>query len=601
MTVVDQEVEPVLNPLAGHIVVVGLHGIGLRVIEALVGIGWTVVVVDDGADDRSIRLINEWGVLHIVGNAARREVLESASVSTASSLVCVESNELHTLEVALVAREINSGIRVIVRSSNAPVGEAIGTVTGPGTVLDAAALSAPAFVEATLRRKQHDFELSGETFRVIERTADSTGTLRSEYGDLVPIVVLGDDGEPTICPGRDATVVAGNRVALLGTPRELEAQGLISAQSASRTHVPSGARYGQAPAQPSSGSVRALLQTLFYGADRAFKITLLAVVALTIVASVVIDIGYVNYGPEHMDAVDAVYTTVQTLVTVGYGDFPFGDQPTYLRVFDIALMLVGTALIAILFAQLTDLLISRRLAATFGAQRAGTMRDHIVVIGLGSVGMRVVDELRSHGKRVAVIDNNPKPRNVARARAMNVPVVVGDATESETLQGVNLKHSSAVAILTSDDLANIETGLAVRSQLGERKDAVPTVLRLFDRHLSITVRQTFGFHDVRSTAALAAPWFVAAALGLDVKTSFTVAGQTVMVGRLTVAAGSNLAGLSMLELNAGIRVIAIARGAGSDLEYPPRRDAVLAPGDHAYLIGPHEELLKVLVRNQATS
>ena len=47
----------------------------------------------------------------------------------------------------------------------------------------------------------------------------------------------------------------------------------------------------------------------------------------------------------------SIYDRAKTLVTVGYGDFPFGDQPTALRIFDILLMLVGAALVAILFAQ----------------------------------------------------------------------------------------------------------------------------------------------------------------------------------------------------------------------------------------------------------
>ena len=59
-----------------------------------------------------------------------------------------------------------------------------------------------------------------------------------------------------------------------------------------------------------------------------------------------------------------------------------------------------------------------------------------------------------------------------------------------------------------------------------------TVLRLFDRHLSATVQKAFGFREVRSTAALAAPWFVAAALGLKVTTSLTLSGRTLMIGRM---------------------------------------------------------------------
>ena len=72
------------------------------------------------------------------------------------------------------------------------------------------------------------------------------------------------------------------------------------------------------------------------------------------------------------------------------------------------------------------------------------------------------------------------------------------------LQSVRLASASAVAIMTSDDLANLETGLAMRDQLGPRFDTTPVVLRIFDPQLARSVRDSFAFTFVRSTAALAA-------------------------------------------------------------------------------------------------
>ena len=54
----------------------------------------------------------------------------------------------------------------------------------------------------------------------------------------------------------------------------------------------------------------------------------------------------------------------------------------------------------------------------------------------------------------------------------------------------------------------------------------------------------------------------------------------------------------MLELSARIRVIAIGRRGRDGLEYPPRRDTRFEGGDQAYLVGPYEELLTVLRRDQ---
>src|SRR5271154_3993945 len=176
--------------------------------------------------------------------------------------------------------------------------------------------------------------------------------------------------------------------------------------------------------------------------------------------------------------------------------------------------------------------------------------------------------------------------------------MIADATLPEVLASARLSAASAVAVLTSDDLANLETGLAVRDQLGPRWREVPVVLRIFDPQLAHSVKETFGFRNVRSTSALAAPWFVGAALGLDVLSTFYVDQQPFLVAGLTVAPNGGLQGLAMQDLSSRTRVIALSRAADGVLEHPPRRGTVFAGGDTAFLLGPYEELLGALPRDQ---
>jgi Trk K+ transport system NAD-binding subunit len=124
---------------------------------------------------------------------------------------------------------------------------------------------------------------------------------------------------------------------------------------------------------------------------------------------------------------------------------------------------------------------------------------------------------------------------------------------------------------------------------------VPVVLRVFDRQLGHRLQQSFGFRHVWSTSAIAAPWFVGAALGLEVLFTFYVGNNPFLLARLRVSTGGGLDGLAMRDLPGTVRVVAIRRSASSAaLEHPPRRDTRLAPGDDAYLAGPYAELLEVL-------
>ena len=70
-----------------------------------------------------------------------------------------------------------------------------------------------------------------------------------------------------------------------------------------------------------------------------------------------------------MSWVDALYFTTETIATVGYGDFSFLDQPTWLRLFGIGLMFAGVTTTAILVAFVADLLLSRRFAQIAGRRK----------------------------------------------------------------------------------------------------------------------------------------------------------------------------------------------------------------------------------------
>jgi Trk K+ transport system NAD-binding subunit len=245
------------------------------------------------------------------------------------------------------------------------------------------------------------------------------------------------------------------------------------------------------------------------------------------------------------------------------------------------------------------MLVSRRIEESLGLQKITALRGHVLVIGLGTVGLRVARQLHDAGRDVVVIEKSGRNRHLGQLRALKVPVMIADATLPEVLASARLAAASAVAVLTSDDLANLETGLAVRDQLGPRWPATPVVLRIFDPRLAHSVKHTFGFRNVRSTAALAAPWFVGAALGLDVLSTFYAGDEPLLIARLTVTPGGGLEGLRMDELTARTRVLALRRAADrSVLEHPPRRTTRFHRADEAYLIGPYDELLTVLRRDR---
>jgi len=574
--------------MSRHVIVCGLDGVGVRTVEQLHLSGVPVVAVEPAPDARLADQLAGWGVSLQVGSPQLRSVLLGAGLMDAEAVVCVEGGDLETLATALLARELRPDVRIVVRLSNAAVGSAVAELTGEGSVLDVAGLSAPAFVEDSLRRTAHPIDLGGESFIAVTAPAAASGTLRSIYGDLAPLAVASDGGETLICPGRDKEVKAGDSVTVVGTRAQFDDAGVVIPEVSSN---PAGRRTRPLPrwARVSIAFAR--------DADRALWYVVGALCAVVVLSSAVLHAIYKPPGGGTLSWGQALYFSIETAATVGYGDFSFAAQSAPVRAFGIGLIVLGVLLESTTFALLTNVLVSRNLEASLGRQQATALADHVVIIGLGSVGLRVLEGLLAEGREVVVLERDEHNRYLGRARALGVPVVIGDATLRQTLVSVNIHSASAIAVLTSSDLTNIETGLAVREALGDRWPAVPVVLRVFDRTLARTVKDSFGFRHVRSTSVLAAPWFVGAALGLDVLGTFGVADQPFLVGRLTIARGGGLDGLSMQELSARTRVLAIGRANGI-LEHPPRRGTRFFGGDQAYLVGPYEELLAVLRRDQ---
>jgi voltage-gated potassium channel Kch len=557
--------------MRGHTIVCGDDALALRIVEELNSAGTSVVMLSSAAE------------------------LADAGVAGATAVICVADDDATNLEIALLAREANPTVRVVARLANSVLREAVATGNGPGAILDVADLAAPSVVDACLARTTHTFEAAGIRFVVSDTEAPRDASLREIYGDLAPVAVIHGENSPNpghvvACPGRDELVRAGDWTAMIGTADELAARGIK-------------VRRQKATPRVRRPPVRRLLDTLRTVRDdinptfyRALGIMLL----LLLVSTVVLRFAFRHPG---MSWINALYFSSETLATVGYGDFNFLGQPPWLRLWGVVMMFAGVFTVAVLVAFIADLLLSRRFVHSARLGKVRHMRNHVVVVGLGSFGIRVVSDLYAAGYDVAVIERDVDNRFLPMVADLDVPVIFGDATLRQTLESARVDMARAVAVLTQDDMVNIETGIVLSEMFGPRtmpavvRPEVPIVLRVYDKELGAAVAQRFEFENVRSTVELATPWFIGAALGLRVITTFSVGQRSFMVGVVRIEAGSELDGIRMFEMSTQTRVFAITRD-DAPVKLHPRRDARLAAGDTAYIVGPYRELLDMLRKGQ---
>ncbi len=543
-----------------------------------------------------MRIIEELGDTELsVSHLKSPADLEAAGVSHARAVIAAAADDAINLEVALLARQSNPDVRVVARLSNTVLHQAMNDRIGPGVVLDVAELAAPSVVEALLGRTAHTITAGGVEFVVSSDTAPRDGTLRDVYGPLAPVaVVRGDNapdpGEIISCPRLDERVYRGDRTTMMGHAAELSARGVrVGAQA-------DGIMAHRSPPVRAFDSVRAFqedMNPLFYGA--------LAIASTLLIGSTIL--LRFNVRPE-IGWVDALSFATETLTTVGYGNFNFIGQDIWLRLWGVVMMLSGIAMISVMVAFVADVLLSRRLPQAASRQQVSHLSRHIVIVGLGSFGIRVAGMLKDAGHAVAVIERDEDNRYRSAAAELDIPVIIGDATLRTTLTAARTHCARAVAVLTEHDMVNIETGLVLQELTDDASPTgatrVPIVLRIYDRALGAAVGDRLDFDHVRSTVDLATPWFIGAAMGLDVLGTFSVDQHSFMVGGVLVQPGSELDGVPIRYLPTTTRVIAVDHNTGA-AELHPSRSARLVAGDTVYLVGPYRELLATLGRGQRRS
>jgi threonine dehydrogenase-like Zn-dependent dehydrogenase len=154
---------------------------------------------------------------------------------------------------------------------------------------------------------------------------------------------------------------------------------------------------------------------------------------------------------------DAFQEAASVVATVG----PVAHHGGAYSVFSGVAMLLTIGFVAAFTAGLIEQLLGPRLVGLFGS-RAIPRSGHVVVIGLGQVGMRLCRYLRALNVPVVAVERDPDSRYVAMARNFGIPVLLGHGNDRFILQKLHLKRAIALAAVGSADLDNVTVAVNTR-------------------------------------------------------------------------------------------------------------------------------------------
>jgi len=203
-------------------------------------------------------------------------------------------------------------------------------------------------------------------------------------------------------------------------------------------------------------------KTMGNNIGKRLKLILLIIAAIILVGIT----GYKLIGGAHVSLIDALYMTVITITTVGYADVVGVGNSTAGKLFSSIYLLLSVGAIFYLFTSLAAFMVEGEVRRAFRRRsmekRIEKTRDHYIVCGIGMVGLYVAHELYATKRPQIVVDNDPERFELLKLRRIEVPFLLGDATENELLERAKIKDAKGLFATTNSDNDNIVITLTAK-------------------------------------------------------------------------------------------------------------------------------------------
>ena len=184
---------------------------------------------------------------------------------------------------------------------------------------------------------------------------------------------------------------------------------------------------------------------------------------IIIVGLLVLCVGVMGYMIiERWSFIEALYMTVITLTTVGFGEVrPLSNTG---RVFTTALILLGMGTVAYSATVAAEFIgegeLVRMLRRRKMKKEIEALWEHYIVCGYGRIGSQVCDIFRRRKVPFVVVESDPQV--IEELRTQKIPVVEGNAHENEVLKLAGIERAKALVTAVASDAENVFVTLTAK-------------------------------------------------------------------------------------------------------------------------------------------
>ncbi|MCX4989519.1 NAD-binding protein [Streptomyces sp. NBC_00568] len=495
-------------------------------------------------------------------------VLAYAGVERAAALALVYDDDETNIRAALTARRLNPRIRLVLRLYNRRLGQHIealldqasalanaaaaadsvltagadaGAASGPDasraggsaeafdastTVLSDADTAAPALAATAVAGTSKVVQTDGLMLRAVERPPPGPGEV-ADPGLCTLALLSATTNDPAGADGSESSGAQG--------PQLLPDERAVAAATGRGTVVLENVSYSGPELSSGRGVVPWFGSVLSRRLRWSFAGLVACVVGLA-VASVLVT---------KEPPLQATYLTLLDLFAI---NDPAIGQPLGRQILQLCSGVVGLLLLPVLLAAVLEALGTFRSGSALRKPPRG-LSGHVVLLGVGKIGTRVLARLRELRIPVVCVEADPEARGLALARRLRVPVVLGDVTQEGVLEAAKIHRAHALLALTSADTMNLEAVLYARTVRPDLR----VVLRLYDDDFATAVYRTLraahpdALTRSRSVSHLAAPAFAGAMMGRQILGAIPVERRVLLFAAVDVGGHPQLEGRTVGE------------------------------------------------------
>ncbi len=575
-----------------HFIVCGLGSLGQHCVKLLKDFGVPVIAIDKQAEIKweVDEIPNSIKTNYLVGDAQELEVLEQANVKECRAILIVTDDETVNIKIASEVNKLNPQARMIVRSSKKDLHEKSKLNIDNVVVCDATELPAQVFATRALSDENRGFfKLEDEWLGVFKIKIHPQHRWRSRQLHQINT--------------RDCRILSH-----IPARKQLPSlfhkwkPNLILHPNDEVVYIEVNNKlvhwYGESDlsSQKKNNGFKQKIIDLLYRKKRdkkalAFKEwikhqlsqPIIRIVFWTWLILFSIGVVILKFGLNY-DLWKALYTTGVMLLG-GYDAVYLNNEDTEIlkRLINFIYMLSGILLIGVFQAWLTQWVLNEKFQKLFVYPK----RNHIVVVGLSSLGEKIAEFLQKWQQPVfGIVD-----KKVKRSVLPQMQLLIGNFIDN--LQKIDVANAKSVVVVTDNEDDNIDIGLKAY----KANPNCTLIIRTFDDRKTNEIKEYLPYAKVINDYELAAEAFVSNAFGKHILWMLRMNEQTILVAEYTIKQEDTLNGCFLFEIAYGYGVVPIFYQTYKQVRpkiMPSYWDkSPLEPGDRIVILANFDSLQKI--------